>query len=335
LLSWTWIALTIEVDNAFEVATSDRIGRHVRISLPMWTNGLRLIGEDGVTVEELRSRAGAACNIGGLERWGWITVGDGDEQRRDGYGSHRDVKGNTILRPTRAGAYARRLWPHVMDDVATRWRSRFGSDTIEELHAALPAVVRSLRWSPPGVHPADGLRTHVIEGNIVDVVGPFVARIGQALSTFTLEHEDNAKVSLPLAANVVRAAGADTVRLRDLPAMTGLSREAIAMAAIYLGRHGLATSSPGRAMLLTRAGRSALTEYQRQAAVPKDERLQSALEAILDQRDTLSAGLASPPGCWRSETPYLAQTKRLMADPIGGMPWHPMVLHRGAWPDGS
>lgn len=106
--------------------------------------------------------------------------------------------------------------------------------------------------------------------------------------------------------------------------------EAIAMAASYLGRRGLATSSPGRAVLLTPVGRSALAEYQRQAAVPKDDRLQCALEAILDQRDALSAGLAPPPGCWRSETPYLAQTKRLMAEPIGAMPWHPMVLHRGA-----
>jgi hypothetical protein len=32
---------------------------------------LRLIDEDGVTVDDLRARARAACNIGGLERWGW------------------------------------------------------------------------------------------------------------------------------------------------------------------------------------------------------------------------------------------------------------------------
>jgi hypothetical protein len=87
LLAWIWIAHTIEVDNAFEAAGSERVGRHFRISLPMWTNGLRFIDEDGITVGELRARARAACNIGGLERWGWISVGDTGGRRRDGYGA--------------------------------------------------------------------------------------------------------------------------------------------------------------------------------------------------------------------------------------------------------
>ena len=76
LLSWTWIVHTMEVDNAFEAVSTGRVGHRFRISLPMWTNGLRLIDEDGVTVDDLRARARAACNIGGLERWGWISIGD-------------------------------------------------------------------------------------------------------------------------------------------------------------------------------------------------------------------------------------------------------------------
>jgi hypothetical protein len=86
LLSWAWIAHTIEVDNVFEAASPDRVGRCVRISLPMWTNGLRHIDEDGISVEQVRARARAACNTGGLERWGWISVGEPGTQRRDGYG---------------------------------------------------------------------------------------------------------------------------------------------------------------------------------------------------------------------------------------------------------
>ncbi len=70
LLSWTWVAFTMEVDNSVESEGSERVGRLFRISTPMWANGLRLIDDDGVTVEELRSRARSACNIGGLERWG-------------------------------------------------------------------------------------------------------------------------------------------------------------------------------------------------------------------------------------------------------------------------
>jgi hypothetical protein len=49
----------------------------------------------------------------------------------------------------------------------------------------------------------------------------------------------------------------------------------------------------------------------------------------------LSAGLVPPDGCWRTEAPYLAQTRRLLTDPTSALPWHPMVLHRGGWPDGS
>jgi hypothetical protein len=49
LLSWGWIAFTIEADNAFEAAGSERVGRLFRISLPMWANGLRFIGADGIT----------------------------------------------------------------------------------------------------------------------------------------------------------------------------------------------------------------------------------------------------------------------------------------------
>jgi hypothetical protein len=72
LLSWAWIAHTIEVDNAFEAASRDRVGRAFRISLPMWTNGLRFIEEDGTTVAALRESAHAGCNIGGRRsRRGW------------------------------------------------------------------------------------------------------------------------------------------------------------------------------------------------------------------------------------------------------------------------
>jgi hypothetical protein len=54
-------------------------------------------------------------------------------------------------------------------------------------------------------------------------------------------------------------------------------------------------------------------------------------------RDTvaLSAGLRPPQDGWRNTKPHVAQTERLIADPIGVLPWQPMVLHRGRWPDGS
>lgn len=336
LLSWVWIAHAVEVDNSFESAGSERVGHHFRISLPMWTNGLRFIDDDGITVDELRSRARAACNIGGLERWGWISVGDVGGRRRDGYGSHRGVKGDSILRPTRTGAYARRLWPRTLGEVEDRWRARFGEDVIDILRQALLAVATPMPWAPPEIHPSDGFYTHIVDHT--DRAGEeprLIALLGQALTGLTLDHEKGSEVSLPLGANVLRVMGSDVVRRRDLPVLSGISKEAIAMAAGYLQRNGLSAAAPERAVCLTPKGLDALDGYRHRAARAKDTTLRAALDAVVAQRRGLSAGLVPPEGCWRGEKPYLAQTKRLLADPTGALPWHPMVLHRGGWPDGS
>jgi hypothetical protein len=336
LLSWAWIAQTIEIDNSFEAASSERAGRHFRISLPMWTNGLRFIDESGITVDELRVRARAACNIGGLERWGWISVGDPSGRRLDGFGSHRGVKGDTVLRPTRAGTYARRLWPRMLSGVEERWRAQFGSDLIDVLRDALLTVVTPMPWSPPEVHPSDGFHTHVVDkGGASDSERPLVALLGQVLTSFTIGHEQGSVVSLPLGANVLRAMGSDLVRIRDLPAMTGLSKEGIAMAVGYLRRSGLGASAAKHAVTLTPAGLDALDDYRNLSARPKDQGLRDALGAVVAQHDALSASFVPPQGCWRGEKPHLAQTQRLVSDPIGALPWHPMILHRGAWPDAS
>jgi hypothetical protein len=336
LLSWAWIAHTIEIDNAFEAVGSERVGRRFRISLPMWTNALRLIGEDGITVGELRSQARASCNIGGLERWGWISVGDTGGGRRDGFGTHRGVKGGTAVRPTRAGAYARRLWPGVVGGVDDRWRARFGDGAIDQLRAVLLAARAPMPWSPPEVSPSDGFRTHVVDGgDAPDPEPPLVALLGQVLTAFTIDHERESAVALPLGANVVRVIGPDPARIRDLPALTGLSKEGIAMAAAHLQRQGLAAPAPDRTLSLTPAGTEALERYRDRSGRQHDHDLREALEAVVEQGGALSAGLVPPNGCWRGEKPYLAQTRRLVADPLGALPWHPMVLHRGGWPDAS
>ncbi|MGI8867822.1 MAG: hypothetical protein ACR2F6_02950 [Mycobacteriales bacterium] len=335
LLSWTWIAHTIEVDNAVEAATSGRIGHHVRISLPLWTNGLRYVDEGGITVDELHARAHAACNIGGLERWGWLSVGEPGAERRDGYGSHRGLTGDTVLRPTRAGSYARRAWPRIVGEVEARWRTRFGDEVIAALRGALPAPATPMPWSPPEVAPADGFRSHVIDGPAGDGERPLAALLGRVLTGLTVEDERDAEVSLPLGANVLRVIGSDVLRLRDLPARSGISKQAIAMATNYLQRKGLATAVAERCISLTPAGLDALDDYRRRAAGTRAPALRGALETIVARADALSAGLVPPDGAWRGERPYLAQTQSLLADPTAALPWHPMVLHRAGWPDGS
>lgn len=329
LVSWAWIAFVIEVDNAFEARSAGQTGRVFRISLPMWANGFRLIPEDGIALDQLSAEAGATCNVPGLERWGWITVGEPTAARRAGHGSKRGIRRDTVLRPTRAGLYAQAQWPETIEDVEGRWEHRFGRNVVAAVRGAL--TPSALPWSPPEVYSQTGFRTNATPTSATATDVPLVVALGQTLIRLTLEHERDATVSLPLAANLLRVAGP----LADVPRLAGISKEAVAMAANYAVRQGLAEGNAERALALTDSGRAAFDDYTARVARADDEHLRAALTALLEQRNALSAGFIPPPGCWRGAKPYLAQTERLIADPISALPRHPMILHRGGWPDGA
>ena len=306
LLSWAWIAFTIEADNAVEAASSGDAGRVVRISMPMWANGLRFIDGDGITVGELQARARARCNIGGLERWGWITVGDAGAGRRDGYGTHRSVRSDTVLRTTRAGASARRRWPLAVAGTEQRWRARFGAGLADSLQQALLPLAGLLPSAPPEVNPSDGFRTHVLPGPATEQDASLGALLGQALTALTLEHEQGSKISRPAAANILRVIDDQVVRLRDLPPRSGVSKEAAAMGVSYLVRRKLAEPRPERSVVLTAAGRDALGDYRARADHRASPALRACLEAVVAQRGALAEGLIPPDGGWRGQPPYLA-----------------------------
>jgi hypothetical protein len=334
LLSWAWIAHVMEIDNGVEAAGTEHMGRLFTISLPMWANGLRLIDEEGVTVAELRRRAGAACNLAGLERWGWISVGDGSG-RRAGHGASRGLRNDTVIRPTSAGRYARRLFPEMVGQVERRWRDRFGAQLVDTLRDQLALGSGTLPWSLPEVHSSDGFVTHATAGEHTPHDAPLVVLLGQRLTAQTIGHESRSTVSLPLAANLLRALDKSQVAVRDLPVRTGLSKEAIAMALGGLVRRNLAAIGIDRTVCLTRRGVETLDSYRQSAENGDGSDLRGPLEELLHQTQALAAGLEPPDGCWRNRKPHLSRTRRLLADPIGNLPWHPMVLHRGGWPDGS
>ncbi len=68
-----------------------------------------------------------------------------------------------------------------------------------------------------------------------------------------------------------------------------------------------------------------VTEVPRTALEGGDRDVNRLLDASTARR---RRGAAHDPA-------YVAQTRRPIADPTGALPWHPMVLHRGGWPDGS
>ena len=109
-------------------------------------------------------------------------------------------------------------------------------------------------WSPPEVHPSDGFYTHVVDGPRPGAGPGLLVPLGQALTAFTLQHEEGALVSLPTGANTLRVIDADRVQIRDLPALSGVYKEAVTMAAKYLERKGLAEIQSDRSITLTAAG---------------------------------------------------------------------------------
>ena len=130
LLAWAWLTFAIEADNAVEAAGSEHLGRLFRISMAMWANGLRLISEEGVTVGELQARAKANCNIGGLERWGWILGGRAGWKTPGGLwhpprceGRHRfTADSRWVVRPPAMATHDR----HGRGEVASTVRGRTG-----------------------------------------------------------------------------------------------------------------------------------------------------------------------------------------------------------------
>jgi hypothetical protein len=64
--------------------------------------------------------------------------------------------------------------------------------------------------------------------------------LAQVLLAFTLEFERDSPVSLAVGADALRVLTDDGIRVQNLPRLTGLSKEALSMAVVVLGRRGAA-----------------------------------------------------------------------------------------------
>jgi hypothetical protein len=171
---------------------------------------------------------------------------------------------------------------------------------------------------------------------------PLSALLSRVLLSFAVEYEREAGLSLAVAANVLRVLGTDGTRLRDLPALTGTSKESVRWALGILTRGGLAAEEPdpaasrGNVARLTPRGLDAqclyhelTSELERRWHARFTPAVTVALRASLEplaagQPPPLSGGLEPYPDNWR------ASVRRPDV-----LPHFPMVLHRGGYPDGS
>jgi hypothetical protein len=357
LVSQVVVAFTIELDNEFERRFREAGGGARVTSLTMWSNLLCFVG-DGITVRELVAavglpRSSVLSRVGGVERWGYVSVGPSPRER-EGYGSARGLKDEWVVQFTPAGRRAAGLWPALPGEIEARWRERFGAAEIDELVGALRSVDEGIDAHLPEFLPIVR-STHAMALELghrkprqrVDL--PVVVLLAHALMAYTLDFEDGSALSLPLSANVFRVLDGEGVPIRDLPSLTGISKEAVAVSLTSLAKTDcvIVEGAPAskRTIRLTPAGETLRTTQRRLHAGIGErwatrfgtnvvEQLRAALEHILDHPE-LPAGLTPYPDGWRASKPYAHQTQAVLADPRGRLPHCPMVLHRGGWPDGS
>jgi hypothetical protein len=246
------------------------------------------------------------------------------------------------------------LWPALPGEIEARWRERFGAAEVDELVGALRAVDERVDTRLPEYLPVVS-STHAMALELgqqtpqrgVDL--PLVVLLAHALMVYTLDFEKSSPLALPLSANVFRVLDGEDVPVRDLPSLTGISKEAVAVSLTSLAKtdYVLVEGAPAskRTIRLTPAGGTLRTSLRRlQGGLEEGwatrfgtnvvQRLRAGLERVLDHPE-LATGLTPYPDGWRASTPYARQTQAVLADPRGRLPHCPMVLHRGGWPDGS
>ncbi len=368
LLSQLLIAFTIEFDNEFEHRMPHRTtsfgssgGRGPWLgSMALWANGMRLIPEAGITVGDLERQAGTpVLQLHGLQRWGYISVTPGIA----GPGKRASPR-NAVVRPTAIGRKAQEVWRPLAGEIEARWRERFGEDEINATRKSLSAVLGKIDLDMPEYLPIlgyglfseilleDSAATHSEQAMAEMNLSALLAKV---LLAYTIEFEFDRKISLPVAANVLRFLSEQGVRIGDLPRLSGISKEGVAFATGLLERSGYAAleadpKAKGKLIRLTSEGLEARLAYlQRVEFVEKSwlerfgatriaalrESLMTILNKTEDGQPLLAKGLMPYPDGWRARKPYEVRTLAFIDDPAGALPHQPMVLHRGGFPDGS
>jgi DNA-binding MarR family transcriptional regulator len=352
------VAFTIEIDNAAESLIPHRTTRYTLgareyglwlTSMAMYLNCLKHLPDEGITVQELERRARTGTNLNGMFRWGHIFMAPSPMDTRA-----KPPEADWIVKPTVAGRAAKKVWEPLFGAIERRWQKRFGWDEIEELREALRELVADLPATLPNCMPILGygftiktsrnMRSNEAVAERAPVESLTLPELlARPLTAFALEFEESTELSLALCADVLRVLNEKGVRVPDLPSLSGVSKEAISMALGFLAKRGLCLeeqegAGKARVVRLTPKGRVAQLAYlqleneiESQWATrfgDRIPRLRKALEKLLgdsgrDQTELLN-GIVPPQDCWRAEVPRPRT-----------LPWFPMVLHRGGFPDGS
>ena len=307
---------------------------------------MRHVTGEPITVGDLEARARTGTNLDGMRRWGYITV-DGTARK-----VHNGRPGpGAVLRATAAGLRAREIWRPLPALIEQRWHERFGADQLSRLRDPLTSMVSRLDPGLPDCLPILGaaLLSQGPDPGLPprpDATAPetlpLSALLSRVLLSFAVEYERQAGMSLAVAASVLRVLGPEGTRLRDLPALTGTSKESVRWALGILTRGDLAAEEPdpaasrGKVARLTPRGLDARRLYRGLAGEIErrwHDRFTPAVTAALRASLEPLAG-GQPPPLFGGLEPYPDNWRASVRRP-GTLPHFPMVLHRGGYPDGS
>jgi hypothetical protein len=295
-------------------------------------------------------------NLDGMRRWGYIAIdGIGRVPRRPGGAERPHAKPGSVLALTELGAAADAVWRPLPGAIEQRWRDRFGAGAVDRLRAALLAVaeadVAALPDFMPIVRVHDAARKEPEPrdpgARAADVRLPLVSLLARVLLRFALDCDRDTRLPLPIWSDLVRVLDpAEPVLVRALPAETGVSKEALAMMIGVLERAALVVVEPvagsgrGRQLRLSpdhgkrahaageRGIAAATAAWEGRFGYGVVNELRAALDRVVGDGtragSPLFAGLDPPIDGWRAR---VAPTRLL--------PWYPLVLHRGGYPDGS
>jgi DNA-binding MarR family transcriptional regulator len=354
------VAFTIEFDNEFERRMPHRTTNHGStassrdgpwlVSLAMWSNCMQFVGEDGVSVRELENLARTATNLNGMQRWGYIVVEPDPADSRP-----KPPRSSWVIRATPKGRMAQEVWRPLSGAIEKRWEARFGEDEIGQLRKSLWALIGQINVALPDCLPilGYGLFSKGPDGERLAPVGrengdgsrlPLPALLSRALLAFAIEFERASELSLAIGANVLRVLDESGVRVRDLPLLTGISKEAIGMALGVLRKRGVAVVEQdrsgvrGKVVRLTPKGRAAQDAYRRLlGAIGERWRARFGKDTIGTLRESLERLAGEPTEqspLFRGLEPYPDGWRASVRKPAT-LPHYPMVLHRGGFPDGS
>jgi DNA-binding MarR family transcriptional regulator len=363
LLSQALVAFTIEFDNEFEHRVPHRATRHGSttgsrsapwlVSMVLWQKFMQFVPAQGISTGGLYDLT--SCTRKEFQTlltrmskwWGYVSVKTHPIAEPGKLGSAM------LVLPTAGGQKALQAWQPLTGILEERWNDRFGRARIAQLCASLHQLANKLSADLPDSLPILGFdmmsnapnRAPANDHNSSPLAPTLPVLFSKVLLAFVSEFERETGMSLAICANVVRLVGEDGVRVRDLPRLSGVSKEAIAMALKRLEISGLASLQPEQSgsrvkiVMLTPAGQRVQESY-RESAHKIEERWQTscgkhaidALRSLLEQfvgepsagRSPLLQGLQPYPDCWRASLPQL----EVLAH-------YPMILHRGGFPDGS